>query len=100
MSAAQDNDLTYELYREIAEDLCVPVDEKLSLDVRFELYNSKLVYLRNLHEQAFRSLNQPGEASTFTHEDLVVISKAIASTQTFLRQTVLSTLSQSFARVA
>lgn len=84
----QDDEMSYELYREIADDLCVPVDERLSCDVRYELYSSKLVYLNHLRGHCFRSVNQLGDASPFGADDLAHIQKAIELTKGFLTSTV------------
>jgi hypothetical protein len=96
----QDNDLSYELYREIAEELCAPVDEKLASEVRFELYHSKLVYLKNLHGQCFRAINQFNSNTQFNHEDLANIHRAIEVTKSQLRETVLENLQLGLSKVS
>ena len=95
----QDNELSYELYRDIAEELCAPVDEKLAPEVRFELYQSKLVYLKNLHAQCFKAINQYRSETQFCHTDLANIYAAIEVTKGQIRQTVLETMDHSLARV-
>lgn len=94
----QDDELSYELYREIADELCVPVDERLSCDVRFELYSSKLVYLNHLRNHCFRLVNQMGDQSPFGTDDLAHIQKAIDLTKGFLASTVREALTTSLAR--
>jgi hypothetical protein len=94
----QDNEMSYELYKEIADELCVPVDERLPFDVRFELYSSKLVYLNHLRGHCFRSVNQLGEASPFGTEDLAHIQKAIDLTKGFLSSTVREAFVASLSR--
>lgn len=96
MKTAAEKDLSYELYKEIAEELCVPVDTKLSLEVRFELYTSKLVFLRNLYEQCFKAVNNPRPQGEFyTGDDLHLIHQAMECTKEFLRATVLETFKES-----
>ena len=95
----QEEILSYELYREIAEDLCMPVDGTLAIDVRFELYSSKLVYLRHLREQCFRAVNHHdmAEPTLFSAEDLVLIQTATNLTHDYLRATVLDGLRAALA---
>jgi len=91
--------LSYELYRELAEDLCVPVDGQISPDVRFELYNSKLIYLRHLREQCFRAVNQANVDSPFSESDLALIQKAATLTHLYLRSTVLEAVNDALAKI-
>lgn len=104
LKTVAEKDLSYELYKEIAEELCVPVDSKLSREVRYELYNSKLVFLRNLYEQCFRAVN--GRAGrkilndeNYTGDDLKLIHKAIEVTNEFLRETVLEAMHEALHSV-
>jgi hypothetical protein len=90
--------MSYELYREIAEELCVPVDDKLATDVRYELYNSKLVYLRHLREHCFRAVNQSPGNSSFSPSDLGLIQKAMDLTKEYQRATILEALHSSLAK--
>ena len=94
----QDEDLSYEFYREIAEELCLPVDARLDADVRFELYSSKLVYLKHLREHCFRAVNQNADARPFSAEDLAHIQKSIEMTKSFLAETVRDAVRGSLAR--
>jgi hypothetical protein len=91
----KDLNLSYELYKELANEICAPISDKdLTLDLRFELYKSKLIYLYNINEQCFRSINSPFEKREFdyTHEDLRNIREAIEITREFIRQTILESL--------
>lgn len=90
---------SYELYKEIAEDLCVPVDFKLPVDVRYQLYLSKMVYLRNLFDQCFKSINHFQNKEQFSANDFEMIRSAIEATQEFLRQTCLQAMDESLERL-
>jgi hypothetical protein len=82
-------DVSYELYRELAGELCSPIDDSdLTFDLRYELYTSKLTYLFNIQEQCFRCINSGKVMSTYTKEDLLVIQDAIEITKEFIRQTI------------
>lgn len=82
-------DVSYELYRELAGDICSPLDNSnMTLELRFELYTSKLIYLINIQEQCFRCINTEKDTNTYTIEDLLVIQDAIDITKEFIRQTV------------
>lgn len=102
--SAVEPDVTYELYRELAEELCVPVDHNLSRDVRYELYKSKLIFLRNLYEQCFREVNsranqQNEEGHKYTGEDLRLIHNAIEATNEFLRETLLEAMRETIRTI-
>ncbi|NBO39377.1 hypothetical protein EBU99_12425 [bacterium] len=98
--------LSYELYRELVDELLAPIEHSLDCNVRYELYLSKLVYLENLQEQCFRSVNSNHVNSSdslmnsFTHEDLQTIQDAIISTHNFLRSTILEALEQRLSQIA
>ena len=96
----QQNELSYELYRDIAEELCAPVDDKLLPEVRFELYQSKLVYLKNLHAQCFKAINQFSSETQFSHAVLANSHRAIEVTKGQIRETVIQTMSYSLAWVS
>lgn len=84
---------SYEVYKEIADDLCAPVDEKLPAHVRYELYSSKLVYLKNLYEQCFKEVNiYKDNEATFSEEDLHVIQQAMDFTKDYLRRTIVESV--------
>jgi hypothetical protein len=94
-----ENEMSYELYREIADELCVPVDDRLGPEVRFELYSSKLVYLRHLREHCFRAVNHGRGETAFSPSDLELIGRAFELTNRFLADAVRQALRESFARV-
>ena len=89
--------ISYELYREIAAELSIPIDCSLNAEVRFELYQSKYIYLNNLYQQCFRTLNQTSNLAreSFTHEDLTLLQQSIAVTADFLKLAVLDALQAS-----
>ncbi|MES2614167.1 MAG: hypothetical protein V4591_01995 [Bdellovibrionota bacterium] len=87
----QDTNLSYELYRELASEICTPIDDKeMTLQLRFELYKSKLVYLYNVHEQCFRCINSNSQDKEcdYKQEDFVNIQNAIEITKEFIKQTI------------
>jgi hypothetical protein len=96
----QEDELSYEFYREIAGELCLPVDPLLEADVRFELYSSKLVYLNHLRQHCFRAVNHVGEVRPFSPEDLAHIQKSIELTKVFLGDTVREALNGSLKRLS
>jgi hypothetical protein len=82
-------DVSYELYRELAGEICAPIDDSdMTYDLRFELYTSKLTYLFNIQEQCFRCINSEKDMTTYTRDDLLVIQDAIEITKEFIRQTI------------
>lgn len=82
-------DVSYELYRELAGEICAPIDDSdMTYDLRFELYTSKLTYLFNIQEQCFRCINSGKDMATYTKDDLLVIQDAIEITKEFIRQTI------------
>lgn len=89
-------DVSYELYRELAGEICAPIDDSdMTYDLRYELYTSKLTYLFNIQEQCFRCINSGKDMTsydiipaTYTKEDLLVIQDAIEITKEFIRQTI------------
>jgi hypothetical protein len=89
-------DVSYELYRELAGEICAPIDDNnMTFDLRYELYTSKLTYLLNIQEQCFRCINLPSDSHSYTKDDLLVIQDAIEITKQFIRQTILEALIQS-----
>lgn len=93
------SEFSYEMYRELLEELLSPIDTSLDPFVRYELYLSKLVYLENLHQQCFKLVNtsqRPTEES-FTQADLKKIQEAIDSTHFFVRNTILEALKRSLS---
>jgi len=93
------SEFSYEMYQELLEELLSPIESSLDPYVRYELYLSKLVYLDNLHQQCFMSVN--GKASqgpnTYTQNDLKKIQDAIESTHNFVRLTILESLQYSLS---
>lgn len=100
------SELSYEFYRELVEELLSPIEPELDAHVRYELYLSKLVYLENLQEQCFRSVNsgraaaeqctmvEQREKACFTPQDLRTIRQAIDATHGHLRATILEALNR------
>ena len=87
--------LSYELYQELVSEICSPItDKEITLQLRFELYKSKLIYLYNISEQCFRSVNSKNENKElgYTLEDFKNIKNAIQITKEFLRQTIKESL--------
>lgn len=90
--------LSYELYKELADEICSPIsDEEMTLSLRFELYQSKLIYLYNINEQCFLAVNTHNEYKEFdyTQDDFINIQNSIEITREFLRQTIREALSLS-----
>jgi hypothetical protein len=92
--------ISYELYQSLAEDLGMPIDPSLSIDVRLELYQSKMVYLRNLFEQAFVDANAHGGLRKFKQEDLKMLKNSAEITTQFIRQDLMSCVSQALDKAA
>ena len=93
------SELSYELYQELLEELLSPIERSLDFNVQYELYLSKLVYLENLQQQCFRSINSSScQSHSFKNEDLITIQDAISSTHAFLRMTILDALEFSLNR--
>lgn len=92
---------SFEFYREIVDELLSPIDLSLEPQVRYELYLSKLVYLENLREQCFRSVNKKSmeRVNSFSGEDLQTIQNAIVATHQFLRDTILEDLHNRIERI-
>lgn len=95
------SEISYELYKELVDELMAPIESSLDCHVRYELYLSKLVYLENLQEQCFRSINssQSQASQPFAADDLSTIQSAISSTHDFMRETILEALENSFSRL-
>lgn len=94
------SELSYELYKELLEELLAPIEQTLDLNVQYELYLSKLVYLENLQQQCFRSINigsscfYEGQSNSFSQTDLATIQEAITSTHEYIRRTILNALEE------
>jgi hypothetical protein len=81
--------LSYELYKELADEICAPIsDTDMTVELRFELYKSKLIYLYHIHEQCFRNLNTKDIKYHYTQDDFIRIQNAIEITKDFLKQTI------------
>jgi hypothetical protein len=86
----QDTKVSYELYRELAGELCAPIDDvNMGLELRHELYLSKLVYLQNLQVQCFKNINSSQQKDClYDVSDLENIYHAIQVTEEFLKDTI------------
>lgn len=95
------SEISYELYKELVDELLTPIEQSLDLNVRYELYLSKIVYLENLQTQCFRSLNRShkNKKNQFSGEDLTIIRNAIASTHSFMRETILEALELRLSKI-
>jgi len=93
----QDTKVSYELYRELAGELCAPIDDiDMGLELRYELYLSKLIYLQNLQVQCFKHINSSQKKEIFYEvTDLENICRAIKVTEEFLKETVRSCFCES-----
>lgn len=79
----------YETYKEIIDELMVPIKgEGLEVETLARLYESKLVYLRNLRAKCFYSMNRH-DGTFFTTHDHNMILQAIEETQSHLRDLIL-----------
>ncbi|MEN9809969.1 MAG: hypothetical protein RLZZ488_1536 [Pseudomonadota bacterium] len=95
------SEISYELYKELVDELLTPIEHSLDLNVRYELYLSKIVYLENLQSQCFRSLNKSRQnrKNQFSGEDLEIIRDAISSTHSFMRETILEALELRLSKI-
>lgn len=85
-------ELSYKIYQEIGPEICAPIeDPDLNLQLRIELYKSKLIYLYNIHEQCFRMINLTKKDPRFeyTEDDLINVQQAIMMTKVYLNDTML-----------
>lgn len=94
MNALEQPNMSYKLYAEIAADLSEAIDPSLTPEIRFELYNSKIIYLQNLLNQVFKDINTKGQTS-FNQEHLINLYKALEISQSFLKATVLEIVNNS-----
>lgn len=86
LGTLQKEEMSYALYKNIATDLYAPIDMELALDIRIELYQSKLVFLRNLYAQAFKEVNGGVVHDGFCDGDLVSIRQSLLVTEDFMRR--------------
>jgi len=93
---------SYELYRELGEELLTPIEQSVDINVRYELYLSKLIFLENLYEQCFISVNGKSDrqSDTFCASDLTQIQNAIQSTHKYMRETILQALDKRLSHQA
>lgn len=88
----------YETYREIIDELILPIQgEGLDHDTLKRLYESKLVYLENLRTKIFYSMNQPGH-TLFGPNDYELIIESIAVSRRHLRSLVVLAVSDQLAK--
>ncbi len=93
-------EISYELYLQLAEELSLPVEENIPLDMRYELYLSKIVYLKNLLGQCFRSVNTPDSVNRFTVDDFSYIQRSFNITKEFLRECILLSVKEKIERAS
>lgn len=86
-----------ETFKDIALDLCEPIDENLPLDIQYELNESKVIYLQRLHQECFRHVNSNAfqEDQTFSAADLALIKEATIRTQEQLRKIIFKSMEKS-----
>lgn len=89
----------YETYKEIMGELLNPiVAGELDRDTLKRLYESKAVYLENLRAKCFWEINTQKSKSHFSHEDYVLILRAIQETRSQVRQLILHSISENLSR--
>ena len=98
----RDLEVSAELYRNYSEHMDVPPESEMPLDTRYEIYLSKVVYLRNLLGQCFASFNRQFEGTNqpFSAEDFVNIQRSFFVTRDLIRECMLQSMSQSLDRHA
>lgn len=91
-----------ERYRDFSQNLDMPVDSDMPLDVRYELYISKIVYLKNMINQCFQEINSPrkGLEATFQAKDLIHLQQAFAITRDLVRECILRRVQVGLSRHA
>ena len=95
-------ELSSELYRDFSEHMDMPIDSDMPIEVRYELYISKVVYLKNLLAQCFQSINKQfsGAKSEFSSEDLANIQNSFLVTKDLIRDCILNKYTNSLERNA
>jgi hypothetical protein len=90
----QEPTLSAELYRNFSEQLDMPPESDLDLDVRYEILLSKVVYLRNLMTQCFSAVNRQldGAQLVFTPQDFVNIQNSFLVTRDLIRECLLTSV--------
>lgn len=86
--------LSAELYRKFSERLDVPPESDMPLDIRYEIYLSQVVYLRNLMGQCFESFNRQFDGGTagFSHHELATIHHSFLVTRDLIRECILKSV--------
>jgi hypothetical protein len=94
--------LSSELYRDFSEHMDMPIDSDMPLEVRYELYISKVVYLKNLLAQCFQSVNKQfsGAKAEFSSEDFANIQNSFLVTKDLIRDCILKKYTISLDRNA
>ena len=94
--------LSYELYQDFSETLDMPVDSMMPLETKYELYVIKIVYLKNLMGQCFRSVNRQldGQSTRFSAQDFMKIQNSFHITRDLLRECILARYRASLDRAA
>jgi hypothetical protein len=95
-------DLSADLYRNFSEHLDVPPESDMPLDVRYEIYLSKVVYLRNLVGQCFESFNRQFEGghAAFNGEEFTRIQNSFIVTRDLIRECVIRSVQTGMERHA
>lgn len=89
----------YETYKEIMGELLNPiVSGDLDNETLKRLYESKAVYLENLRAKCFWEINTQKSQSHFTHDDYVLILRAIQETRSQVRHLILSSISENLSK--
>jgi hypothetical protein len=94
---AKDFSQDYETYKEIMKDLLAPIaGTGLDQDTLKRLYESKLVYLKNLRVKAFQEINtRAGGPSHFSMRDYELILNALKLTERHLHDLIILAVSHS-----
>ncbi len=95
-------ELSSELYRDYSEFMDMPIDSDMPIEVRYELYISKVVYLKNLLAQCFQSVNKQfsGSKAEFSSEDFANIQNSFLVTKDLIRECILKKYTSSLDRNA
>lgn len=95
-------EVSSELYRDYSEHMDMPIDADMPMEVRYELYISKVVYLKNLLGQCFHSVNKQfsGGKAEFSSDDFVNIQNSFLVTKDLIRDCMLKKYKTSLERHA
>lgn len=89
--------LSYKKYHQMAADLCHPFGEDLTLETRFELYLSRILYLENMIDKLVKQDSTCANVAPLKlGQDLHGLRNDIDLAKEFLKDTVLQRLSESF----